>query len=168
MKYYSLVPKCVDFPDGEVREAKSLKLPYQFNNDDDIERLFGKEKPTFKPRVPVEYKVPEPEINYFETEAETNSTEPFYPIEGPNDFMFNDFEIIGGQVSYEDEQERKQEPFEEYEATEENLNGQNEENLFESFDERKKTRQQKSICEKLKYKNPGMFYIFRFLKFYFF
>ena len=37
LKYYSLVPKCVDFPDGEVKEAKSLKLPYQFNNDDDIE-----------------------------------------------------------------------------------------------------------------------------------
>ena len=37
LKYYNLVPKCVDFPDGEVKEAKSLKLPYQFNNDDDIE-----------------------------------------------------------------------------------------------------------------------------------
>jgi len=39
------VPKCIDFPDGEVKEAKSLKLPYdfspttapyQFDNDDDI------------------------------------------------------------------------------------------------------------------------------------
>ena len=35
----------------------------------------------------------------FESESENNKT--FFPIEGPNDFMFNDFEIIGGEVSSE-------------------------------------------------------------------
>ena len=151
LKYYSLVPKCVDFPDGEVREAKSLKLPYQFNNDDDIERLFDNEKPTFKPRIPAT----KDKMSDFESKIKNNGTEPFFPIESPNDFMFNDFEIIGSEVFYESE---AGESSLEYEAVEEYDVQDNEENFIAGiFEGKTKSSKKNSVCEKLQNKNPGMF-----------
>ena len=156
LKYYSLVPKCVDFPDGEVREGKSLKLPYQFNNDDDIERLFDNEKPTFKPKIPTNNRVianSKDKMSDFETEVKSNENEPFFPIESPNDFMFNDFEIIGSEVFYESE-ERSQE----YEAVEGYDVRDNGENFISGFfEEKTKSPKKNSVCEKLQNKNPGMF-----------
>ena len=145
------MPKCVDFPDGEVREAKSLKLPYQFNNDDDIERLFDNEKPTFKQRIPAS----KDKMSDFESKIKNNGTEPFFPIESPNDFMFNDFEIIGSEVLYESEaRERSQE----YEAVEEYDVQDNEENFIAGFfEEKTKSPKKNSVCEKLQNKNPGKF-----------
>jgi len=80
--------------------------------------------------------------------------------------MFNDFEIIGSDVSYEVKEVRS----EEYEAVEENNLQENEEILTGGFfEEKKKPSKKNSICEKLKSKNPGMFCIlilFYFLEFY--
>ena len=146
------MPKCVDFPDGEVREAKSLKLPYQFNNDYDIERLFDNEKAIFKPRIPAS----KDKMSDFESEIEINETEPsFFPIESSNDFMFNDFEIIGSEVFYESEARERSQV---YEAVEEYDVRDNEENFIAGFFEKKtKSPKKNSMCEKLQSKNPGMF-----------
>ena len=120
----------------------------------DIERLFENEKSIFKPRFPGKS---EQEISDFESESENNG--PFFPIEGPNDFMFNDFEIIGGEVSSEVKEVRS----EEYEAIEEIRLPENEKNLNGGFfEEKKRPSKKNSICEKLKSKNPGMFCIFTY------
>ena len=114
----------------------------------DIEKLFENEEPIFKPRFPGKS---EQEISDFESESEN-----FFPIEGPNDFMFNDFEIIGSEVSYE----VKEVISEEYEALEENHFEENEKVLTgRFFEEKKRPSKKNSICEKLKSKNPGMFCI---------
>ena len=124
----------------------------------DIEKLFENETPIFKSRFPGKS---EQEISDFEFESEDNKT--FFPIEGPNDFMFNDFEIIGSEVSYEVKEVRS----EEYEPIEENNLQENEEILTGGFfEEKKKPSKKNSICEKLKSKNPGMFCILIFLEFY--
>ena len=74
--------------------------------------------------------------------------------------MFNDFEIIGSEVSYEVKEVRS----EEYE---ENHLQENEEILTGGFfEEKKRPSKKNSICEKLKSKNPGMFCILIFLEFY--
>ena len=70
--------------------------------------------------------------------------------------MFNDFEIIGSEVSYE----VKEVISEEYEALEENHFEENEKVLTgRFFEEKKRPSKKNSICEKLKSKNPGMFCI---------
>lgn len=165
LKYYSLVPKCVDFPDGEVREAKSLKLPYQFNNDDDIERLFANEKPTFESGIPTNNRVianSKDKMIDFESEIKNNGTEHFFPIEGPNDFMFNDFEIIGSDVLYESE--ARERTFQEYiVAVEEYEVRDNEEDFISGFfEEKTKSPKKNSVCEKLQNRNQGMFCNFFF------
>ena len=79
--------------------------------------------------------------------------------------MFNDFEIIGSEVSYEVKEVRS----EEYEAVEENHLPENEKILTSGFfEEKKRPSKKNSICEKLKSKNPGMFCILIvfFLEFY--
>ena len=123
----------------------------------DIEKLFENEEPIFKPRFPGKSAQ---EISDFEAESEN-----FFPIEGPNDFMFNDFESIGSEVSYEVKEVRS----EEYEAIKENNLRENEKSLTSGFEEKKRPLKKNSICEKLKSKNPGMFCIlilFYFLEFY--
>ena len=71
--------------------------------------------------------------------------------------MFNDFEIIGSEVSYEVKEVRS----EEYEAIEEIHLPENEKNLNGGFfEEKKRPSKKNSICEKLKSKNSGMFCIF--------
>ena len=100
----------------------------------DIEKLFENEEPIFKPRFPGKS---EQEISDFESESEDNRT--FFPIEGPNDFMFNDFEIIDSEVSYEVKEVRS----EEYEPIEENHFHENEKILTGGFFEEKKSLQRK-------------------------
>ena len=70
--------------------------------------------------------------------------------------MFNDFEIIGSEVSYEVKEVRSEE------YKENNLR-ENEKILTGGFfEEKKRPSKINSICEKLKSKNPGMFCILIF------
>ena len=119
-----------------------------------IEMLFGTttERPTFKPRQEVLINQP-----YFpiRNENETEISE-FEPITDPYEFMFNDFESIDTEISFEDISEEPEISEEETESIE----GSRVDFVSDFPAEKEKSREKKSICEKLKYKNPGRFFLF--------
>ena len=126
-----------------------------------IKMLFGAttERPTFKPRQQVSIDKPLfPVRNENETEIEE-----FELISDPYEFMFNDFESIDTEISFDGIPEAPEITEEETEAFE---NSHFDENFLSDFPtEKEKSREKKSICEKLKYKNPGrfsLFYLFQF------
>ena len=156
------MPKCVDFPNGEIKEAKSLYLklpygPYQFNNDDEIEKLFGDERPTFESRN--DFPEVESEVEEFTPEARNNESEVpesdyFTNLYDYNLYdMFNDFETIDTQTSFESHTEAQefQETDRPVERKDENITGG-------FFKEKKRSSKKNTICEKLNDKNRGRFF----------
>ena len=121
-----------------------------------IKMLFGTttERPTFKPRQQVSIDEPLfPVRNENETEIEE-----FEPISDPYEFMFNDFESIDNEISFDSNPEAPEITEEETEAFEKS---HFDEHFLSDFStEKEKSREKKSICEKLKYKNPGRFFLF--------